>query len=244
MVRIVRLLSSLLLLLSLNLFAREITAESWVVTNEEGNVIAGQNFTDQRPIASITKLVTAMTILNGGQNIDEQVKTKTFGMISRRQLIDMALVKSNNQAADTLCRIYVGGYDMCIADMNHLLFKLNLLNTIVYDSTGLDKRNQSTAMELTKLLQEAAKYPEIVNASHQSQIKIKTKKRFWVFRNTNPLIGKRQDIIVSKTGYTKPAGGCLAMLMSTDKGHRSVIVLGSLNTRTRIPEAEFIANNN
>lgn len=233
----------ILLILSFNCYAHEITAESWVVTNEEGNVIAGQNVSNVRPIASITKLVTAMTILNGGQELEVPVKTQAFGMISRHQLIDMAIVKSNNQAADTLCRIYIGGYDMCIADMNHLLFKLNLLNTIVYDSTGLDRRNQSTAMELSKLLQEAAKYPELVNASHQVQIKIKTKKRFWVFRNTNPLIGKRQDIIISKTGYTKPAGGCLAMLMSTDKGQRTVVVLGSQNTHTRIPEAEFLAQN-
>ena len=230
-------------LFTINAYAHEITAESWVVTNEEGKVIAGQNVADQRPIASITKLITAMTIINGGQSLDEPVKAEGFGMISRRQLIDMAIVKSNNQAADQLCRLYVGGYGMCIADMNHLLFKLNLLNTIVYDPTGLDSRNKSTAMELSQLVQEAAKYPELVNASHQAKIKIKTKKRFWVFHNTNPLIGKRQDIIISKTGYTKPAGGCLAMLMATDKGQRTVIVLGSQNTHTRIPEAEFLAEN-
>ena len=228
---------------SITSFAKDITAQSWLVTNEEGNAIAGEHIADVRPIASITKLVTAMTILNSGQELESPVKTQAFGMISRHQLIDMAIVKSNNTAADTLCRIYLGGYDMCIADMNHMLFKLNLLNTIVYDSTGLDKRNVSTAMELSKLLQEAAKYPELVNASHQAQIKIKTKKRFWVFHNTNPLIGKRQDIIISKTGYTKPAGGCLAMLMSTDKGQRTVVVLGSQNTHTRIPEAEFLAEN-
>lgn len=232
-----------LLLFSMNLYAHEITAESWVVTNEEGKVIAGQNVGDIRPIASITKLVTAMTILNGGQDLDLPVKAEGFGMITRRQLIDMAIVKSNNQAADQLCRLYVGGYSMCIADMNHLLFKLNLLNTIVYDSTGLDRRNVSTVMELSQLLQEASKYPELINSSQQAKIKIKTKKRFWVFKNTNPLIGKRQDIIISKTGYTKPAGGCLAMLMSTDKGQRTVIVLGSQNTHTRIPEAEFLAQN-
>lgn len=232
-----------LFLLSFNLYAKDITAQSWLVTNEEGHVIAGEHVTDIRPIASITKLITAMTIINGGQNLDEVVKTKPFGPITRRQLMDMAIVKSNNQAADLLCQLYVGGYGMCIADMNHLLYKLNLLNTIVYDSTGLDKRNVSTAMELSKLLQEASKYPELVNASHQAQIKIKTKKRFWVFHNTNPLIGKRQDIIISKTGYTKPAGGCLAMLMSTDKGQRTVVVLGSQNTHTRIPEAEFLAEN-
>jgi D-alanyl-D-alanine carboxypeptidase len=232
-----------LLLFSITSYAQDITAQAWVVTNEEGHVIAGERVTDVRPIASITKLVTAMTIINGGQDLEAPVKTQAFGMISRHQLIDMAIVKSNNQAADTLCRIYVGGYDMCIADMNHMLFKLNLLNTIVYDSTGLDRRNVSTVMELSKLLQEASKYPELVSASQQAKIKIKTKKRFWVFRNTNPLIGKRQDIIISKTGYTKPAGGCLAMLMSTDKGQRSVVVLGSQNTHTRIPEAEFLAEN-
>ena len=230
-------------MLALNCSAQDITAESWIVTNEQGQVVGGQNISNQRPIASITKLITAMTIINGGQSLDEPVKAAGFGMISRRQLIDMAIVKSNNQAADQLCRLYVGGYGMCIADMNHLLFKLNLLNTIVYDSTGLDSRNKSTAIELSQLVQEAAKYPELVNASHQAKIKIKTKKRFWVFNNTNPLIGKRQDIIISKTGYTKPAGGCLAMLMATDKGQRTVIVLGSQNTHTRIPEAEFLAEN-
>lgn len=233
----------ILLLLTFNCYAHDITAQSWVVTNEEGHIIAGERVTDVRPIASITKLITAMTVINGGQNLDEAVKTKVFGPITRRQLLDMAIVRSNNQAADLLCELYVGGYGMCIADMNHLLFKLRLLNTIVYDSTGLDRRNVSTVMELSELLQEASKYPELINASQQAKIKIKTKKRFWVFKNTNPLIGKRQDIIISKTGYTKPAGGCLAMLMSTDKGQRSVVVLGSQNTHTRIPEAEFLAEN-
>jgi D-alanyl-D-alanine endopeptidase (penicillin-binding protein 7) len=233
----------ILLLLAFNCYAHDITAQSWVVTNEEGHIIAGERVTDVRPIASITKLITVMTVINGGQNLDEAVKTKAFGPITRRQLLDMAIVRSNNQAADLLCELYVGGYGMCIADMNHLLFKLNLLNTIVYDSTGLDRRNVSTVMELSELLQEASKYPELINASQQAKIKIKTKKRFWVFKNTNPLIGKRQDIIISKTGYTKPAGGCLAMLMSTDKGQRSVVVLGSQNTHTRIPEAEFLAEN-
>ena len=233
----------LLLLFSVSCYAKDITAQSWLVTNETGHIIAGEHVSEVRPIASITKLITAMTIINGGQSLDETIKTKAFGPITRRQLLDMAIVRSNNQAADLLCQFYIGGYDMCIADMNHLLFKLNLLNTIVYDSTGLDRRNVSTAMELSQLLQEASKYPELINASQQAKIKIKTKKRFWVFRNTNPLIGKRQDIIISKTGYTKPAGGCLAMLMSTDKGQRTVIVLGSQDTHTRIPEAEFLAQN-
>ena len=104
--------------------------------------------------------------------------------------------------------------------------------------------NVSTAEELVTLVLEAQKYPEIVTASTSSQIKIKMKKRWLVFNNTNPIISKRhQDFIVSKTGYIRASGGCIVMLLETDIGRRLVVVLGSKNTRTRIPEAEFIAKN-
>jgi len=231
-----------MLLLSNLGHTHELTAQSWLVTDEHGKIIAGENVDQVRSIASITKLITAITILNSGVDLHLPVKTP-FGMVTRQQLLDMAIVRSNNRAADLLCELYPMGYGMCIADMNHTLFKLGLYYTTVYDATGLDRRNKSTARELSILVNEASKYPELVAASQQAKIKIKTKRKLFVFNNTNPLIGKRQDIVISKTGYTKPAGGCLAMLMSTDKGYRSVIVLGSTNTHTRIPDAEFIAEN-
>jgi D-alanyl-D-alanine endopeptidase (penicillin-binding protein 7) len=87
----------------------------------------------------------------------------------------------------------------------------------------------------------ASTYPEIVLASKTSAVKIKIKKKWLVFRNTNPIIGQRHDFIVSKTGYIRASGGCIVMMLNTDVGQRIVVVLGSKNTHTRIPEAEFIA---
>jgi D-alanyl-D-alanine carboxypeptidase len=127
--------------------------------------------------------------------------------------------------------------------MNEKLQELKMINSRVYDSSGLDPRNKSTAEELIKLVKESSKYPEIISASSQSGVEVKIRKKWIFFRNTNPLIGTRQDILVSKTGWTRQAGGCLVMYLSTDRGYRTVVVLGSLNTHTRVPEAEFIAQN-
>ena len=237
-----RYLIILLLFMSRLVYSQELTAQSWVITDENNNPIAGENIHQVRSIASITKLVTAISILRSGVDIDEKVQVKPFGMVSRRQLLDMALVRSNNIAAESLCQLYDLGYRMCIEDMNANLARLGMNYSVVYDATGLDRRNKSTAMDLVKLVNEASKYPEIVSASSQSDVRIKIRKRWVLFKNTNPMIGHRQDIIVSKTGFTRPAGGCLAMLMSTEKGNRAVIVLGSKNTHTRIPEAEFISD--
>jgi D-alanyl-D-alanine carboxypeptidase len=87
----------------------------------------------------------------------------------------------------------------------------------------------------------ASYYPDIIQASKTAQVKIQVKKKWFFFNNTNPIIGKRHDFIVSKTGWTNAAGACIVMLLDTDIGRRLVVVLGSKNTRTRIPEAEFIA---
>lgn len=243
MVHTMRLLSNLFVyLFAASVYAHDLTAQAWVITDEHNNPIAGEDIHQVRSIASITKLITAITILRSGVDIDEKIQVKPFGTVTRRQLLDMALVRSNNVAAEALCSSYELGYRMCIEDMNANLARLGMNYSVVYDATGLDRRNKSTAMDLVKLVNEASKYPEIVSASSQSDVKIKIRKRWVVFKNTNPLIGHRQNIIVSKTGFTRPAGGCLAMLMSTEKGNRAVIVLGSKNTHTRIPEAEFISD--
>jgi D-alanyl-D-alanine endopeptidase (penicillin-binding protein 7) len=104
--------------------------------------------------------------------------------------------------------------------------------------------NVSTAEELVQLVLESSKYPEIVVASKMTEVKIRLKKKWLIFRNTNPIIGKRHDFIVSKTGYIRASGGCIVMMLDTDVGRRVVVVLGSKNTHTRIPEAEFIAKKN
>ena len=213
-----------------------ITATSWLVADEDGQIIQGKNTEQQRSIASITKLMTAMVVLDAHQDLDEFIKP-----YSRLELIQLAIVKSDNRASELLCDNYPGGRDSCIRAMNVKARQLGLTKTRYIDPTGLSIMNISTAEELIKIVLESAKYPEIVEASNLSQVKIKLKKKFLVFNNTNPIIGKRHDFVVSKTGYIRASGGCIVMMLNTDVGRRIVVVLGSKNTHTRIPEAEFIA---
>ena len=118
---------------------------------------------------------------------------------------------------------------------------LGMPDTRYVEPTGLSVFNVSTATDLVKLVIAAKEYPEVVQSAKMSEVKIKLKKKWLVFRNTNPIIGQRHEFIVSKTGYIRASGGCIVMLVDTDIGRRIVVVLGSKNTRTRIPEAEFIA---
>lgn len=217
-------------------FAVKVTANSWLVADSTGKILQSENIDEVRPIASISKLMTAMIILDARQDMDEKL-----GAYTRRELLQLALVKSDNKAAQMLCDHYPLGKDQCVRAMNMKAVLLKLDNTRFIEPTGLSVFNVSTAKELVVLVQEAQKYDAIVDASKSSQVKIKIKKQWLVFNNTNPIIGKRHNFIVSKTGYINASGGCIVMMLDTDIGRRIVVVLGSKNTKTRIPEAEFIA---
>lgn len=231
-----KLLLAFLLIVSTTAHAVKVTANSWLVADSTGKVLQSENINEVRPIASISKLMTAMVILDAHQDMDEKLGTYT-----RHELLQLALVKSDNKAAQELCDHYPTGRDQCIRAMNMKAKALNLDNTRFIEPTGLSVFNVSTAKELVVLVQEAQKYDAIVDASKSSQVKIKIKKQWLVFNNTNPIIGKRHNFIVSKTGYINASGGCIVMMLDTDIGRRIVVVLGSKNTKTRIPEAEFIA---
>lgn len=233
----------LILLVFSNLcLADNLTAKSWLVADEHGTVLNSEHPDHVRPIASITKLVTIMTVLDSKVDIDEQVYTKEFGPISRRSLIAMAMVRSNNSAADQLCRTYPTGYKQCIMDMNYKVQSLGMNKTKLVEPTGLHRKNISTAEDLVKLVIASKDYNEIVTASQYANIEINIKKKWVLFKNTNPLIGNEHVILVSKTGWHRYAGGCIVMYLQTDKGPRIVIVLGSQSPKTRIPEAEFISS--
>jgi D-alanyl-D-alanine endopeptidase (penicillin-binding protein 7) len=126
--------------------------------------------------------------------------------------------------------------------MNHEALEFGMYSTHFTDPTGLDEGNQSNARDLVKLVLVASSHPEITEASGKSLVSIKVKKRWWDFWNTNSLVRKNSDrVIVSKTGYIHESGGCVVMLLDTDLGQRVIVLLGSKNTRTRIPEAEQIS---
>jgi D-alanyl-D-alanine endopeptidase (penicillin-binding protein 7) len=215
-----------------------ITATSWLVADSAGKIVQGQNTQKVRSIASITKLMTAMVVLDSGIDLNEKL-----GTYSRMELIELALVKSDNKAAETLCDTYPGGKQACVFKMNLKAHELGMDDTHYVESTGLSVFNVSTAEDLVKLVMAAEKYPVITKAAKTPQVKIKLRKKWLFFNNTNPIIGKRYDFVVSKTGFINAAGGCIALMVDTDVGRKIVVVLGSKNTRTRIPEAEFIIKN-
>jgi len=230
-----------IILLSLFFFvgnanAVKLTAQSWLVTDEKGKIIQGENTKEIRSIASITKLVSAMVVLDAKQNLDEKINQFT-----RKELLQLSIVKSDNNAAKLLCEKYPGGLPACVGAMNKKVYLQGLSYTKFTEPTGLDSGNVSNAEELIDVILMAKDYPELVQYSKMSEVKIKIRKNWMVFNNTNPIIGKRHDFIISKTGYIKSSGGCIVMMLDTDVGRRIVVVLGSKNTKTRIPEAEFIS---
>lgn len=237
----IRILLFLVALLPLSAFPAEILARAWLITDAQGRVIEQQNMHTVQPIASITKLMTAMVVLDSNEDLKEQVQMRKFRgtWVTRHQLLNLAIVHSDNQAADMLCKIYRRGYQKCIQDMNYKAQILGMSHTAFYDSTGRDNRNISNAEDLIKLLQAAERYPEIVEASRQTVVQLTKKHRRWSFNNTNPLVAK-YDVIVSKTGYVRASGGCLVMSVLIRGEKRYFVVLNSTTTRTRIHDMETL----
>ena len=215
-----------------------VTATSWLVADGDGKILKSVNHDDLHSIASITKLMTAMVVLDANQDLNERIEKFT-----RRQHLQLALIKSNNHSADLLCENYPGGTDACVDAMNAKAIKIGMKDTSFVDGSGINDDNVSTSRSLVKLVLAAQHYPLIVKSSQTSLMKIKLKNTYLSFKNTNPLVGKHQKFLVSKTGYIKVAGGCIALLMETDKGKRAIIILGSKNTHTRIPEVRHLVRN-
>lgn len=245
----------LTLVFALTSEAKPITAKSFLVTDNKGTVILEKNADRTQSIASITKLMTAIVVLNIHQDLSEELPLnfkksnvyhtklpRTLKTLSRGELLQLAIVKSDNFAAYTLCENYPGGVARCVAEMNHEALEFGMYSTHFTDPTGLDEGNISNARDLVKLVLVASRHPEITDASGKPLVSIKVKKRWWDFWNTNSLVRKNSDrVIVSKTGYIHQSGGCVVMLLDTDQGQRVIVLLGSKNTRTRIPELEQIS---
>ena len=200
------------------------TVQSWLVSNEDGSVVIGDNINEQRSIASITKLMTVMAVLDHGQDLKEKI-----GKFTREQLIQLAIIKSDNKAAATLCNNIPGGRVECVRYMNDKAKYLGMENTRFVEPTGLSPMNISTALDLIKMVQEASTYPEIIQGSNTARYTFQQNKKWVSVNNTNPLVGKNFRIVVSKTGTTNAAGQCLVMMVDSDKGRRVLVLLGVKN---------------
>lgn len=219
-----------------------------------GDVLLQKNAEDVQPMASITKLMTAMVVLDAHQPLDEMLEVTdddidrlkhsvshlTIGTrLSRRDMLHLALMASENRAASALARNYPGGLRAFLAAANGKARQLGLHATHYYDASGLNKGNVSNARELATIVATAARYPLIHEFTTSTGLTVTLKsgaKRD--FHNTDALVkNSHWDIDVSKTGHITESGQCL--VIKTHLVHRSlaIVLLNSQTTSTRLQDA-------
>jgi len=203
------------------------------------------NRSEVRSIASITKLFTATTILRQGLDLDKKVKVtgKSGGrfsrgaMVSRIDLINAMLKSSDKLAAETHSHTYPGGFNAFISDTNQWVQGTGLSSTKIVDASGLLAGNVSTIDNIVALLFRIKDHDVIQEISNERTTTLKLpkgKKTVKInLRNTNPTLFQFDNILISKTGFTNPAGRCVAMLVRKEDRLYAVIVLGQPNVKER-----------
>jgi D-alanyl-D-alanine endopeptidase (penicillin-binding protein 7) len=208
------------------------------------------------PIASITKLMTALVVLDAGQPLDELIEMTVAdrrlertsasrlavgSQIRRGDLLHLALMSSENSAAHAVARAYPGGLPACLKAMNAKARTLGMKTARFTDPTGLSSGNVSSAADLTKLVAAAAADPTIRTFSTSASLTVPVGKRLLEFRNTNSLVTKADwDVMVQKTGYTSDAGQCLVMQTVIRERPVLIVLLNSFGKYTRVADARRI----
>jgi D-alanyl-D-alanine endopeptidase (penicillin-binding protein 7) len=228
----------------------DLRSASALVIGADADVIYGKDIDTVRPIASITKLMTAMVILDAGLDLDEPITvTKAdrdlvqltgsrleFGAtLTRREMILLAIMSSENRAATALGRTWPGGLEQFVDRMNAGAAKLGMTRTRFADPAGLRVENQSTAHDLGRMVTAAQAYALIREASTTRRLEV----RPWPNRgplnyvNTNRLLkNETWDIALSKTGYINESGRCLVMQATIDGELVSIVLLNSFGKLT------------
>jgi serine-type D-Ala-D-Ala endopeptidase (penicillin-binding protein 7) len=208
------------------------------------------------PIASITKLMTALVVLDAKQPLDEMIeltiadrrlerssfsRLAVGSRISRGDLLHLALMSSENSAAHAVARAYPGGLQACLKAMNAKARALGMKTARFTDPTGLSSGNVSSAADLTKLVAAAAADPTIRTFSTSASLTVPVGKQLLEFRNTNSLVTKADwDVMVQKTGYTDDAGQCLVMQTVIRERPVLIVLLNSFGKYTRVADARRI----
>ncbi|MCV6611216.1 MAG: D-alanyl-D-alanine endopeptidase [Amphritea sp.] len=207
------------------------------------------------PIASITKVMTAIVTLDAGLPLNERItftqaqrkannnyftRIRVDSTLPREDVIRIALMSSENMAASALGHTYPGGIDAFVKAMNAKAAELGMSQTRFVDPTGLSEHNVSTAGDLALLVRAAATYPEIREYSTTKGFTARFKKPRYTLRygNTNVLVHRKSwDIDVTKTGYLNEAGRCLVMMTQIQGRDTVMIMLNSYGKRTPIGDA-------
>jgi len=236
------------------------SSKAVVLDQETGEVIYGKDINAPTPIASVTKLMTAMVVLDAQLPLDEVLtvteedvdrlkgsssKLPVGSELTRGELLHMALMASENRAASALGRNYPGGLIGFVAAMNAKARQLGMMDSRFADPTGLNSGNVSTAIDLAKMVNAAYQYQQIrlVSTSPSQQFNVSKYKQPVNFNNTNLLVrnsSQKWDIGLSKTGYISEAGRCLVMQAKISGKDVVLVFLNSVGKLSRIGDAERI----
>lgn len=227
-----------------------------VVSQDGGETLFQKNANVVAPIASITKLMTAMVILDGAPNLQAPITVSDSDVdylrgsrsrlpvgtsVPRETALLLALMSSENRAANALARHYPGGLSRFIAAMNEKARALGMKNTHFDDPTGLASSNVSTARDLAKMVSAAYRYPLIREFTTTPDANIDVDGRELAYHNTNPLVKNTDwEVGLSKTGYIQEAGKCLVMQARVADQPVVIVLLDSAGKMTRVVDAKRI----
>lgn len=229
-----------------------------ILDAQQGSVIYGKKADNIMPIASITKLMTAMVVLDAQLPLTEKITIKSADVdhlkntrsrlfvgasLTREEMLRLALMASENRAAAALGRTYPGGTKVFVLAMNNKAFELGMGNSYFVESTGLSSANVSTARDLAKLVEAAYSYEMIRKCTTTAvhSVKLPHQKRSLLYKNSNSLVRRGVwDIDISKTGFLKASGRCLVMHAQILGKPVIIVLLDSWGKNTRIGDANRI----
>ncbi|MEJ0100951.1 MAG: serine hydrolase [Pseudomonadota bacterium] len=227
-----------------------------VIDPVTGSVIYERNAGEAAPIASITKLMTALIVLEAQQPLDEEIEVTAEDRIrtgnnasrlavgtrlTRRELLRLALMSSENRAAQALCRNYSGGESACITAMNARAQALGMTNARFEDPTGLSEHNVASPNDLAKLVMAANQEELIREFSTTPAYSARVGRQTLQFHNTDPLVrDPGWQVSVQKTGHIAAAGQCLVLQALVDGRDVVIVLLNSIGKHTRVADARRI----
>jgi D-alanyl-D-alanine endopeptidase (penicillin-binding protein 7) len=231
------------------------SASVLVLDQATGEVLYSKNESAIVPIASITKLMTAMVTLDAGLPLDEEITIeredlptvpgaklysalRVHDKVRRDDLLKLALMSSENRAAATLGMSYPGGLDRFVEAMNAKAILLGMSDSRFVEPTGLSAENVSSAGDLARLVEAAHTYPLIREYSTSKSHELRVGKRKLSYHNTNRLVSSPSwEIGVQKTGFIRAAGRCLVMQANIETRSLIIVLLDSVGKYTRIGDA-------
>jgi D-alanyl-D-alanine carboxypeptidase/D-alanyl-D-alanine endopeptidase (penicillin-binding protein 7) len=232
------------------------SARALVLDAATGEVLLEKDSRQVASIASLTKLMTAMVVLDAQLNPYEVLQVEPADLDSikgtksgvpvgarftRKTLLRLALLSSDNHAAAALARTYPGGDEAFVRAVAQKAASLEMHDTFLEEPTGLSPRNRSSAADLARMLAASSRYPEIAEITSQASAQFEVNGVKTLFHNTNRMVGSPGwAVLVSKTGYTREAGRCLTMLLEEAGRKVLVVLMGASDGGSRSLDANNI----